>query len=241
MDEKELRTSPKQRVFIILIAIFMVGSIVASYAVIVISGSQAANDSTENKIDPAKVAQYKEEYDEKSAELKEISKSDYERFMKYKNEEVKSYNEVSANDPGVETKDLEKGTGEKVKDDNYLAYYVGWCADESVFDSSFDDNEKPTGFAKVLDPSAGMIEGWTAGVEGMRIGGIREITVPGELAYGDQMEICGGKNKPLKFLILAVDNKDPLKTLASEIDDAYMRYQYAQYGIDYDDVSQGTE
>ena len=40
MDEKELKTSTKQRVFIILIAVLMVGSIIASYAAIVISGAR---------------------------------------------------------------------------------------------------------------------------------------------------------------------------------------------------------
>ena len=115
---------------------------------------------------------------------------------------------------------------------------MGWCADETVFDSSFDDNDNPTSFAKILDPSLGMIEGWTAGVEGMKIGGIREITVPSELAYGDSMEICGGKNKPLKFLIMAVAKAEPIKSMAEELDKAFMRYQYAQYGIDYDSVGE---
>ena len=130
---------------------------------------------------------------------------------------------------------LRQGDGKTLtsSDTDYLAYYVGWCADESVFDSSFDDNENPTAFSKVLDASLGMIEGWNQGVDGMKINGIREITIPGELAYGDSMEICGGKNKPLKFIVMAKAKEDPLKTLAAEIDEAYMRVQYAQYGIDY--------
>ena len=82
-----------------------------------------------------------------------------------------------------------------------------------------------------------MIEGWNQGVSGMKINGIREITIPGELAYGDSMEICGGTNKPLKFIVMAKAKEDPLKTLASEVDEAYMRVQYAQYGIDYNSVS----
>ena len=68
----------------------------------------------------------------------------------------------------------------------------------------------------------------------MKLGGIREITVPGELAYGDQMEICGGYNKPLKFLVLAVANEDPLKTASEEMEQAFMKLRYAQNGIDYD-------
>ena len=135
------------------------------------------------------------------------------------------------------------GTGKELTSDDseYLAYYVGWCADESIFDSSYDDNTNPTAFAKILDASLGMIEGWTLGVEGMKLEGIREITVPGELAYGDQMEICGGTNKPLKFIVYAKEKTDTLNNLSLKLDDAYMRYQYALYGIDYDSIKANQE
>ena len=242
MDEKDIKTSPKQRFFIILIAVLMVGSIVASYAAIVISGANGdGTNSSQNQISEEKKLEYQEAYDKKVAEFSEATRGDYDKFIKYKSE-IKAYNENSANDAGVDTKDLKEGSGEAVTDGNYLAYYVGWCADASVFDSSFDDNDKPTAFTKVLDPSVGMIEGWTAGVEGMKIGGIREITIPGELAYGEQREICGGTNKPLRFLVMAVENKEPLATMASELETAFMRYQYATtYGIDYDEIMTSTE
>ncbi len=240
MEEKDLKTTPKQRIFIIFIAILMLGSIVASYIGIVLSGSQGSTAGS-TEIDEAKVAKYEEAYNKLLSEFTKTTKGDYDKFINYKNKAVKGYNETSANENGLKSNDLEKGSGDKITDSNYLAYYVGWCADESIFDSSFDSNDNPTSFAKVLDPSLGMIEGWTQGVKGMRLGGVREITVPGELAYGDQMEICGGYNKPLKFLVMAVENKDPLKSLSSKLDEAFMRYQYAQYGIDYDDVKQNTE
>ena len=55
------------------------------------------------------------------------------------------------------------------------------------------------------------------------------------------MEICGGKNKPLKFIVMAVENTKERKELSDKLDDAYMRYQYAQNGIDYDDVVKQAE
>ncbi len=237
MDEKELKTSPKQRFFIILIAIIMLGSIIASYAAIVVSGSKGADTSETPEVDEAKIAELQAAYEKKETEFKEASRDDYNKFIKYKSE-IKAYNESSANEGAVEKRDLVKGSGATLSEDNYLAYYVGWCADESVFDSSFDNNENPTAFAKILDPTLGMIEGWTMGVEDMKVGGIREITVPGEMAYGDSMEICGGYNKPLKFLIMAVAKEGKIKTLSTELEDAYMRYQYATYGMDYDSVKQ---
>ena len=238
MEEKELKTSTKQRVVIILIAVIMLGSIIASYAAIVINGSKAKGD-TESKVDEAKMVQYEEEYTEKQSELSTAAQKDYDTFIKYKGE-VKAYNEAAANEGDVQTRDLVKGSGNKlaVGDTNYLAYYIGWCADETVFDSTFDNNDNPTGFAKILNPAAGMIQGWNEGVVGMRLGGIREITIPGELAYGESTEICGGKNKPLKFMVMAVANEEPLKTIAEELELAQMKLQYAYYGLDYDEVMQ---
>ena len=240
MNEKELKTSPKQRFFIILIAVLMLGSIIASYAAIVAGGSSGGSTASagDSKISEEKLAEYESAYNAKEAEFMAVAQSDFDEFIKYKSE-IKAYNEASANADDVQVKDLKAGTGKKItsEDNNYLAYYVGWCADESIFDSSFNNNDNPTAFSKILDASVGMIEGWNRGVEGMKIDGIREITIPGELAYGESMEICGGTNKPLKFIVMAKAKEGTLSTLASELDEAYMRLQYAYYGIDYDEMS----
>ena len=242
MEEKELKTSPKQRIIIGLIAIIMVGSMIASYAAIILNSGGSNNNSTQSKISDAKKEEYEEEYARLSDEFAGVTKADFDKFIAYQSE-IKAFNEESANESDtVAKKELVEGTGEEVKADgsNYLAYYIGYCADETVFDSTLDDPDDPSGFEKALDPSLGMIEGWTQGVSGMKIGGIRRITVPGKLAYGDSMEICGGKNKPLRFIVMAVAKEEPLKSLAAELDDAYMRYQYAQMGMDYDEMMQAS-
>lgn len=218
MEEKELKTSTKQRVVIIIIAVLMLGSIIASYVAIILNGSKnmksdTATDTTE--ISEEKIAQYEEAYLKKEAELKEATKDDFDEFINFKSEIV-AYNEASANEGGIKIKDLKVGSGRELTDGDtdYLAYYVGWCADESVFDSSFDDNDNPTAFTKILDASLGVIEGWNMGIEGMKLDGIRMITIPGELAYGDSMEICGGYNKPLRFLVMTKANEGSLKELS---------------------------
>ena len=234
MNEKELKTSPKQRIIISVIAIVMLGSIIASYAAIILNGEKQ-NTSDTGTISEEKVLEYETAYNEKLAEFKKATQGDFDKFIKYKGE-IKAYNEASANGGPVETKDLVIGDGRELTegDSDYYAYYVGWCADESIFDSSLDDKDNPKSFAKILDASLGMIEGWTAGVVGMKINGIRVITVPSTLAYGESMEICGGYNKPLKFMIMAKRKSEDRSKMATELDEAYMRYQYALYGIDYD-------
>ena len=160
MEEKELKTSLKQRIIISLIAVVMVGSILASYAAIVINGNKGSS-GTESKISEEKIQQYSDEYSEKLAAFKKVSASDFTKFIKYKSA-VKAYNETTANTGGIQTKDLATGSGRTLADGdtNYLAYYIGWCADETIFDSSLDSATDPTAFDKALDASLGMIEGW---------------------------------------------------------------------------------
>ena len=232
MEEKELKTSPKQRVFICLIAVIMLGSMIASYVAIVLGNNKSSSDNT---IDEARVEEYSAAYNEQLEKFKEITSSDYSKFSAQLGE-VTTYDETSANEGELKWRDLVEGSGRELAegDTNYLAYYVGWCADGTIFDSSLDNSDSPTAFSKALDASAGMIEGWNSGVIGMKLGGIRKITIPGKLAYGDSMEICGGHDKPLKFLVMAVANEDPLKSASADLDLAYMKLQYAYYGIDYD-------
>ena len=235
MEEKELKTSVGQRVAIIVIAVAMLGSIIAGYVAIVLNGGNKPNLDDTAGIGNEKIAAYEESYNEKLAEFKQISQSDFDKFVQYKSE-VKAYNETTANAEILQTRDLLIGDGRELAegDTNYLAYYIGWCADESIFDSSFDNAASPNSFTGALNASRGMIEGWNTGVVGMKIGGVREITMSGDLAYKDQKEICGGYNKPLKFIVMAIANEGQLAEVASELELAYMKLMYAYYGIDYD-------
>ena len=233
MEEKELKTSKGQRVAIGVIAFFMLGSVIASYAAIVVSNSTSS--STASELSDERMDYYQNKYSEELKNFKELTASDYAKFSPYLSE-VKAYNEANANDSGIQVKDLVAGTGKTLTsvDTDYLAYYVGWCSDETIFDSSLDSDTNPTSFIKVLNISAGMIQGWYQGVAGMQLGGIREFSVPGDLAYGEKLEICGGYNKPLKFLVMPVPAEDPLKTAAADLDLAYLEFQYATIGIDYE-------
>ncbi|HEU4944896.1 MAG TPA: FKBP-type peptidyl-prolyl cis-trans isomerase [Solirubrobacterales bacterium] len=106
----------------------------------------------------------------------------------------------------LEIKELEKGTGATAKaGDEVTVQYVGVGYDsEEEFDSSWSRNEP---FAFPL--GAGMvIKGWDQGVEGMKVGGRRELTIPANLAYGPAGSPPAiGPNETLIFVIdlLAVE------------------------------------
>ena len=234
MQESELRTTWKQRIFIIIIAIFMLGSTIALYASIVLSGEQKNQETAKNAAAAAKVQKkMADKQDELSAESKKLSDKYLNTLKQYKSR-VKSYNATAVNNKGLQMIDLKAGTGAEIttSNKNYYAYYIGWCADESVNEgmSSFDDYKNPTSLGDPIDGQSNLIAGWTEGVVGMKIGGVRELHIPGELAYGDTYEICGGKNSPLKYVILAIDPGETYKKLLSEYTALYYEYQAALNG-----------
>lgn len=229
MDEKSLKTSRWQRLGIIIIAVLLLGGTVFAY-LFIFMGSSSSDTSNDELI-----ADLTEQYDAKAAELEAaaapLSDQYFDDFSGYLSE-VKAYNAASAEAEVLGVKDLKTGTGKTLEegDTDYFAYYIGWCADGSIFDSSFDDTENPTALNVPLDASVGLIEGWNQGVIGMKLGGVRQLTISGDLAYGDTQEICGGYNSPLKFIILAIEKDEDIAALNSELDDLYLQLYYAYYG-----------
>lgn len=235
MDEKALKTTTKQRIIIILVAILLLGSTILTYMFIVMSGSGQRSSAE-------RISELEDEYTAKQAEIDELAKtvgekhfSDLKGYMK----QVKSYNAATANSEKLKIEDLKVGTGRELGegDSDYMAYYIGWCPDGSLLDSSFtyaeDDTDKTTPIAlktPLIAPSS-LIEGWTQGVVGMKLGGVRQISMPGEMAYGDTAgdKYCGMTNAPLKYVVMALDIDDTLRQPTEDLKDIWMRLLTAYY------------
>lgn len=84
--------------------------------------------------------------------------------------------------PGeLQIEEVEVGTGTEAKPGTMVSvHYTGKLTDGSVFDSSVERGDPIT-----FTLGAGMvIPGWELGINGMKVGGKRVLTIPYNLAYG---------------------------------------------------------
>ena len=101
---------------------------------------------------------------------------------------------------GLKYDDLKVGAGAEAKAGQTVSvHYTGWLTDGRKFDSSVDRGQ-PFQFALGLGQ---VIKGWDEGVQGMKIGGKRKLTIPPGLGYGARG--AGGVIPPNATLIFDVE------------------------------------
>lgn len=102
----------------------------------------------------------------------------------------------------LEIIDIKVGEGAEVPAEATItAHYTGaLAADGTIFESSLDFGRPATfGLNQV-------ISGWTKGVPGMKVGGIRRLIIPSEMAYGQRRASAQiGPNSDLVFDIELID------------------------------------
>lgn len=192
------QTKPSQRVLFAVILILMVVSTVGMYVGSVMG---LMNPSPEEQASRDEIAEFQRRFDEYKKWSQKMadkySQQYYEQFKAYQNVN-EAYNAASVKE--LKTKDLKVGDGaELAADTPYQAFYLGWLPSGEVFDGSFDGDK-----LKMPIEGGNLITGWNEGIVGMKIGGVRELTIPADKAYG---EAGSGKipaNSPIKFVIMAI-------------------------------------
>lgn len=193
-----MSTSRSQRIGIWIIAVVLaIGTIGSFFVVILANDNQSKDQASAQKL-------YAEYQAKVQAQTDELSKKYYGTLSEFASR-VASYNadEVTS----LTTVDLKEGDGETIGDNTtYSAYYIGWNPEGKIFDQSIDGTKLKTPL-----PGSGLIKGWTEGVKGMKLGGVRELTIPADLAYGD----TGSgdlipPHTPIKFIVLAIPTPETI-------------------------------
>ncbi|MFH0245121.1 MULTISPECIES: FKBP-type peptidyl-prolyl cis-trans isomerase [Streptomyces] len=101
----------------------------------------------------------------------------------------------------LEIKDIWEGDGPVAKaGDTVSVHYVGVAfSTGEEFDASWNRGT-PLSFQLGVGQ---VISGWDQGVQGMKVGGRRQLVIPPHMAYGDRG--AGGRIKPGETLIFVCD------------------------------------
>jgi len=108
---------------------------------------------------------------------------------------------------GLQFEDTVVGAGDEARAGQHVTvHYTGWLYENDQagrkFDSSKDRNDPfvfPLGAGHV-------IRGWDEGVQGMKVGGVRRLTIPPQLGYGARG--AGGVIPPNATLVFEVELLD---------------------------------
>ena len=91
--------------------------------------------------------------------------------------------ELSADVTSLRIEEVQVGEGTEAQPGRKVTvHYTGTLLEGTEFDSSRDRNQP---FTFTLGAGE-VIPGWDEGLDGMRVGGIRRLTVPARMAYGSR-------------------------------------------------------
>ena len=191
--------------------VILILTIVSTVALYISSFLQTESNSEAQKKQSQVLKKYQDYRKKVEEQAKELSAKYYDSFKEYEKAPV-AFNAASVKE--LTKKDLKEGNGEEFTDSTtkFQAYYIGWKPDGIVFDGSFENGrlKSPVVFRKE-GKKWGLIEGWSEGLKGMKVGGIRELSIPADKAYGAQGSVNQedssktiGPNTPLKFIVMLI-------------------------------------
>lgn len=185
-----MATKKRERIGIWIIALTMaIGSLGVYFSIILANNNGDPSQQSDEEL----LQEYIKQQEEAARQNAEAS------------EPLSGYAAAAFNAPEVislQTTDLKVGDGKEVKEgDTITVSYFGWTPDGKLFDSTTQDgtNEPAEGFKL---EEGNLIEGWIKGIPGMKVGGVRELTIPADMAYKEAgSPPLIGANTPLKFIV----------------------------------------
>lgn len=181
-----MATPKHQRIGIWIIAIVMIIGTIGSFAVIVLANNnQKIDQSEQQKALEAYQKQMKDAAEKNAAASKPLEGYTAEAFDASAVTELK-----------VET--LKEGDGKPAEASSTVnANYFGWTSDGKIFDSTNKD-----GTVTPIDFSLSqVIQGWTKGLTGVKVGSVVKLMIPTDLAYGPSAAQSGQPAGPLAFIV----------------------------------------
>jgi FKBP-type peptidyl-prolyl cis-trans isomerase FkpA len=205
-----MSTTRRQRIGIwVIVVALTVGTIGTFLALIYGTQNQQVEQARRAELEAAYQKEY-ETYQEKvTAQVKALSDQYYDELSQYASRAT-AFDAATVTELGKE--DLKVGDGADITaTSDFSAYYIGWNPSGKIFDSSMKDG------ALLAPLSVGpngtpVIEGWTQGADGMKVGGIRLLSIPSDLAY---KEMGSGEdippNTPIKFVLMIVPTPETIE------------------------------
>lgn len=204
-----MATKRSQRIGIWIIAIVLVVSTIAMFVALMLApGNEAADQRRAEELQAQYMAEMEEHEERVQAQAAELSEQYYDDFIQYRDR----VGEFDADVDELTHEDLVTGDGEALTSEStFTAYYIGWTPDGEIFDSSINDEDEALNAPITAGPGM-VIEGWIEGVDGMNIGGVREITIPAEQAYGEQGSgEAIAPNTPLRFVMMVIPEPETIE------------------------------
>lgn len=196
-----MATKQSQRIAIWVIAIIMAIGTIGSFLIIILQNDNQQSDQAKLTELMSAYQLQTEEYQSKvDTQATELSNKYFAEFNVYANRPA-AWNGEDVSE--IKKEDLKIGDGTDITaESSFTAYYLGWTPDGKVFDGSIDNGKLKAPFA--VSPG-GVIKGWTEGTVGMKVGGVRELTIPSDLAYGESGSgDTIAPNTPLRFIIMII-------------------------------------
>jgi FKBP-type peptidyl-prolyl cis-trans isomerase len=206
-----MATPRSQRIGIWVIAIVLAIGTVGTFLSIILENQNQATDQANLQ---KAYDQYQLESTAYTAKVNALTKKLSDEYYSV----FKQYSSIPAafsasSVKGLTKQDLKIGTGATIDTKtDYSAYYIGWNPKGVVFDQSIDKNSLK--IPLTISAGSSMITGWMEGVLGMKINGVREISIPSSLAYGANGSGANiPANTPIKFIVFVIPKVNPIPTV----------------------------